>query len=234
MKDKYACIIVDDEPLARRLVANYLATQEAFELKGEFKNVAEMSTFLSSNKIDLIFLDIQMPGKMGIAFLETMEDAPSTIITTAYDEHAVKAFELDVIDYLVKPFSRERFGKAITKFESFYEYKVGSKKTKDFLFVRSSYGVKRFDHQQIRYVVAKKEYMQLQLEDQLPELVYMRMKELQHQLGNKFVRIHKSHLVNIDKIDEVAGDFVLMGEDKVKISRNFKRDLVRKLQQGSD
>ncbi len=229
MSDRYTCIIVDDEPLARRLIQNYLSDLVELECLKECKNALEAIDFLSQNKVDLMFLDIRMPGLTGIGLLEKVAHPPLTVITTAYDEYAVKAFELDVIDYLVKPIAPERFAKAVSKFKDYQYFLRNQQKETEQVYLRTGYGLKRVRHDQILFVEAQKEYMKVVLEDQLPDLVYIRMKELHEQLGEGFVRIHKSYLVNLKKIDGVSGNQVQVGDDRLKISRNYKADVMRRI-----
>jgi len=205
MANSFSCIIVDDEPLARKLLHNYIEQTERLELKGSFKSALEANDFLKRNEIDLLLLDIRMPRLSGIGFLESTQHLPAVIFTTAYEEYAAKAFELEVIDYLVKPFAIERFQKAIKRFLAYADLKKQSKE-ETCLIVKANHGFIRIDHDRILYVEAKGEYMKLVLADGPAELIYMRMKELEKMLGEQFIRIHKSFLVNSHRIIKMSGN----------------------------
>lgn len=228
MKDKYTCIIVDDEPLARRLLTNYVHKTPHLKLADTFKNALEVIEFLNTNTVDLLFSDIRMPGLSGIGLVEGNENLPAIIFTTAYEEYAVKAFELAVIDYLVKPFPLERFQKAVKKFEDYTAFKRGESDDKH-LMVKANHGFLKIPHEKIIYVEANGEYMKLFLMDDLPELIYMRMKELERLLGDAFIRIHKSYLVNRNKISKLSGDYITVGDETLKVSRLYKKDVVAAL-----
>lgn len=227
MKDKYSCIIVDDEPLARKLLTHYIEKTPQLALKESFKSASEVIDYLNSNSVDLIISDIRMPRITGISMIENNEMIPAVIFTTAYEEYAVKAFELDVIDYLVKPFPLERFQKAVRRFVEYTEIKNGQNENDKHFMVKTNHGFIRIAHERILFIEAKGEYMKLILEDQLPELVYIRMKDLQNQLGEGFIRIHKSYLVNKEKVTKLSGDYLRIGEEKLKVSRLYKPHILR-------
>ena len=229
MEDKYSCLIVDDEPLARRLLTNYVAKIDQLDLVGTLKSALEISEVLKEQKVDLLFLDIRMPGLSGVSFVEKSEELPAVIFTTAYEEYAVKAFELDIVDYLVKPFSLERFKKAVDRFTEYAELMKEATPEDKQLVVKANHGFLRIPHEDILYVEAMGEYMKLQLSDKPSELIYMRMKELEVLLGDGFIRIHKSYLVNQHKIDRLKGDFLVVGERKLKMSRLYKSSVVAAL-----
>lgn len=229
MEIKYTCIIADDEPLARKLLTKYIEQTPPLVLKASFKSAPEVIDHLKTHKVDLIISDIKMPGVTGISMLQNNDIIPPVIFTTAYEAYAVQAFELDVIDYLVKPFPLERFQKAVRRFEEYAGFKKESKDNSRHLMVKTNHGFVRIAHTNILYIEAKGEYMKLILTDQLPELIYIRMKELQHQLGNGFIRIHKSYLVNKSKISKLSGNEVMVGDDRLKVSRLYKQGLLKAL-----
>ncbi len=229
MKTRYSCLIVDDEPLARKLMANYIEKTPQLDLKGSFKSAMEVIEFLHGEKVDLIFLDIRMPGLSGIGLLEKEVNIPAVILTTAYEEYAVKAFELDVIDYLVKPFPLERFLKAVTRFEEYAETRLGAEKDGKHLMVKMNHGFTRIPHDEILYIEASGEYMQPILTSGPTEMIYMRMKELEVLLGKDFIRIHKSFLVNTKKIDKYSANHLMIGDVQLKISRLYKPGFLKRM-----
>lgn len=218
MESNYTCIIVDDERLARQLLTNYIEKTSELKLAGTFKSAQEVLDFLQSNSVDLLFSDIQMPHLSGISLVENNAKLPAVIFTTAYEEYAVKAFELEVIDYLVKPFSNERFQQAVQKFLS-YRMLRDDIRNSTYLMVKSSNEYIRIAHDNLLYIEANGEYMKLVVADGLPELIYMRMKELEVRLGPGFIRVHKSFLVNREKITKMSGSSIWIGDKKLTVSR---------------
>ena len=227
------CIIVDDEPLAIEILESYVARIEELELTGTFRNAIAAFTFLQQNPVDLMFLDIEMPKLSGIEFLKTLKNHPKVIITTAYRDYAIDGFELEVIDYLLKPIPFERFLKSVGKVlssrpetpntlpstvaqDSFIYFKVDKKmvKTKiaDILYIES---IK--DYVKVR--TAEKEIITQQkisyLDESLPRA--------------HFLRIHRSFIVNTDHIDAYTATDVEINKFKVPIGRNYKNDVMKAL-----
>ncbi len=227
--DQYTCVIIDDEPLARRLLTNYVEKTPQLKLMATFKSALEVADYLQTEKVDLLFCDIQMPGMSGVGFVENHQNLPAVIFTTAYEEYAAKAFELDVIDYLVKPFSIERFQKSIKKFEDYHLYKLGADPDKKHLMLNANHGFIKIRREDILYIEAHGEYMKFILDEQRPELVYIRMKELELLLGDGFARIHKSYLVNKDRISKLSGGYVTIGNEKLKVSRFYKSSFMESM-----
>jgi DNA-binding LytR/AlgR family response regulator len=228
------CIIVDDEPLAIEIMESYVSKVEQLQLAGTFRNAVSAFTFLQQNSVDLIFLDIQMPKLSGIDFLKTLKNPPKVIFTTAFRDYAIEGFELEVADYLLKPIPFERFLKAVAKVlhqpvtahppsngksessDNYVYFKVDKKMIKtrmeDILFIES---VK--DYVKVR--TAEKEIITQQkisyLEESLPK--------------EQFIRIHRSFIVNREKIDAYSATDVEVGKFHVPIGRNYKNDVMKVL-----
>ncbi|SKC62670.1 LytR/AlgR family response regulator transcription factor [Ohtaekwangia koreensis] len=226
------CIIVDDEPLAIEILESYVSKIDQLEIAGTFRNAVTAFTFLQQNKIDLIFLDIQMPKLSGIDFLRTLKNPPKVIFTTAFRDYALDGFELEVVDYLLKPIPFERFLKAVAKVlhqpsaaapaqktepsgsESFVYFKVDKKmiKTKmtDILYIES---IKDY----VKVKTSEKEIVTQQkisyLEESLPR--------------EQFLRIHRSFIVNVERIDAYSATDIEIGKHFIPIGRNYKTDVMK-------
>ena len=224
MERPLSCLIADDEPLARSLIRRFIEGQKDLLWVGECKNGEEVSQWLSENSADILFLDIQMPRMTGISVVENHDLSPLVIFTTAYEQYAAKAFELNVLDYLVKPFSEQRFLQAVDKARAYFQWRSQSQMASpSFLYVRSEYQLKKIDLADILFIEGMKEYAKIHRKDQLPELVYMRMKDLQEKLGKGFMRIHKSHIINLSHIDHISGSSVGIGKNELKVGRTYKK-----------
>lgn len=227
---KMNCAIVDDEPLARRLVRVYL--EEAVQLEDigpievveECKEGTEVRNLLVKEPIDLLFLDIQMPGLTGIELVEGLENPPMVIFTTAYENFAVKAFELDVVDYLVKPFSLDRFEKACRKARELFSQKNSPVSSKpDSIFLKTAYEWKKFSLEDILFMEGMKEYVKIHTLSDGASLVYMRMKEIEEKFGENFMRIHKSFVVNLSRVEAVGNNEISIHGKNLPVGRVYKK-----------
>ena len=180
---KLKCIIVDDEPVARKLLEEYILDVDFLELKGKAENPLKASPLLESNEIDLMFLDINMPKLSGIEFLRTSHALPLTIMTTAYAEYAVEGFEFDVLDYLVKPFSFERFFKAVNKAKDYYVLKTRPPESSphNYFFVKCDGKIEKLIYDQLLYIEAMLNYVILHTESR-KMIVYLTVKSITEQL----------------------------------------------------
>ncbi len=230
----YRCIIVDDEPLARKVLKNYLSNLDSFELYGEASNVIEAFSMMEKVKIDLIFLDINMPELSGIDFIKTLEDKPSIIITTAYREYAVEGFELDVVDYLVKPITLPRFMNALNKFRRLWSINVTSyyeSATNDetFLFIKADKRMVKTYYDEILYIESLKDYVRVVTEsEQL--ITHSNLSNFTDLLPeSKFIRIHKSYTISRSKIKALEGNTIEIGGRKLPIGRNFQQTVKKEI-----
>ena len=230
------CIIIDDEPLARKGIAEYVSDVDYLELKGQGENAAAAQDLLKKGNIDLIFLDIQMPKVTGIEFLKGLKNPPMVIFTTAYSEYALQGYELDVLDYLVKPISSERFLKACNKAKDFYALKQsGSKslpKTEDYFFIRCEDRFERILYDELLYIEAMENYV---IFHTLKEkyISYLTLKSVESYLPiDKFLKVHKSFIVAIPKIESIDGSDLLIKGKSIPISRILKEEVMDKLING--
>ncbi|MFC2123776.1 LytR/AlgR family response regulator transcription factor [Bacteroidota bacterium] len=227
------CLVVDDEQLARKLLSEYIDKVPFLDLIGECKNPLEAVGYLETEEIDLLFLDIQMPEITGIEFLKTMKHKPVVILTTAYSEYALEGYELDVTDYLVKPFSLERFLSAANKARDLIELKRKAEAGKvsyedDYIMVHADHKIYRLKLNDIQYIEGLKEYISYFTANKRI-IALESLKKLEEKLpSDKFLRIHKSYIVPIDKIKSVEGNQVEIGDKMIPIGRSYK-DVVMKV-----
>jgi len=239
------CIGVDDEKLALDLLADNIRQVPFLRLTQTFRNVHEAMAYLQSNKVDLVFLDVQMPGLSGITLANNLKGKTPVILLTAYDTYAVEAYGLDVLDYLLKPVAFDRFLQSCFKAYEWYNrsgqpvnatlanrtvmdagtYAAGSDPR--FLFVHVDYNLVRIELNDILYIEAFKDYVKIFLESSArPVVTRMSMKVLEERLGNfHFVRIHKSYIVSLTKITALQKGLVSMGRQELPISEGFRDKL---------
>ena len=225
------CIIVDDEPLARDLLEDFTSKIPFLKLKALCKNGFEAMEVLQKEKIDLIFLDIQMPDLSGIQLFQSLSVKPQVIFTTAYHDYAVEGFELDATDYLVKPFTYERFLKAANK--AFKIYHVDNTKTdslkqtennikKDFLFIKEGTSTVRVNIDDIQYIEGLKDYIKIFTKDKF-HLTLMTLKAMEEKLpSDKFIRVHRSYIIAVSKIDSIERNRIIIGEKWIPIGDYYK------------
>ena len=203
-------IIIDDEPLARKKVETFIDKSGLIDLKGSFQNPVEALDFLKDNRIDLIFLDIRMSELSGFEFLDKLQNRPSVIIASAYEEYALKGFEYEVDDYLLKPFSYERFLKAIEKIKSSRDSANISEAEKvDYITVKSENRIEKININSILYIEGMRDYLRIHTTDK-KIMTLMNFSTMESILpADKFIRIHRSFMVAIDKINVIEKDSVL-------------------------
>lgn len=227
----YRCLIIDDEPIAIRVIRNHLASFKDFEVVAECNNALEAITVLSKEKIDLMFCDIQMPQLTGVDFVRTLTHPPKVIFTTAYRDYAVDAFELHVVDYLLKPISFERFAKAIQHFliqdkpTPPNQENSTSNQERDFIFLKADKKHYKVNLADILYIESLGDYVITYTADQ--KIVSKeRISHLAEVLPtDHFIQIHRSYIVSIDKIESVGPGFVEIYKKKLSVGRNYKMQL---------
>jgi DNA-binding LytR/AlgR family response regulator len=221
------CIAVDDEPLALDIIKDYISQVPFLKLLKTFKDGISALEYLSSNNVDLIFLDIEMGGLSGTQLLKTLQTKPKVIMTTAYRNYAVDAFDLDVTDYLLKPFSFERFLKAVEKSCS---QPVDSRKNtaqsegdKNYFFVKSGYKMLKVNFNDILYIEGLSEYIIIKTKS-TNIITLQSFKNIEKTLPESgFIRIHKSYLVALNKIDCVEGQNVIIGNKELPVGNKYKK-----------
>jgi len=223
---KMKCIIIDDEPPARKVLAEYIEDTYFLEITGKAENPLKADSLLTGGQVDLIFLDINMPKLTGIEFLRSTANLPMTIITTAYAEYAVEGFNLNVVDYLVKPFSFERFLKAANKAKEQFMLKhqvIGEPKPAEdnYFFVKCNGKIEKIQYNELLYVEAMLNYVVLHT-DSRKLIVYITIKSILEQLpAASFLKVHKSFIINTTKIISIDRDEINMGKARVPVSQSL-------------
>lgn len=219
------CIAVDDEPLALKVISDYINKVPFLELAGIFENPFEALQVMNNDTIDIAFLDINMPGLTGIQLVKSLRRIPNLVFTTAYSEYAVEGFELDAIDYLLKPFGFDRFLKAVNKVNHTGPWQSpNDERTQNALFVQSEHRMIRLEIKDIYYIEGFKEYVKIHTDEKHPLLTLKSLKSLEEQLElNRFVRIHKSFLISIDKIQEIKNGKVKIKDKYLPIGDSYKK-----------
>jgi DNA-binding LytR/AlgR family response regulator len=227
---KLSCIIVDDEPVARKILQEFSEQVPFLDVLGKFESAMKAEEFLRSNRPDLIFLDIEMPKVSGLQMLNRINVESMVILTTAFPQYALDGYELDIIDYLLKPFALNRFLKAVQKAKDFHELKTRPRNTEapSYIFIKSDKRIEKVELSEILYAEVLGNYLTIYT-DRKTIIAYLTMKSLQSQLSpNDFIKIHQSFLVNRSKIESIEGNDLRVGNKSLPISRNF-RDSVTNL-----
>jgi two-component system LytT family response regulator len=233
---KINCIAIDDEILALNKIKRYVQKVDYLNLIDCFTSALECLTFLKENKVDLIFLDIQMDELSGIEFLESLQNVPYVILTTAYEEYALKGFELNVADYLLKPISFQRFVKGCEKVYSLLMKDQlivkngGVSKEKEYCFIKSGTKTIKLPIDNVLYIEGMKDYLAIHTHDSRI-MVLDNFKNLLHQLNSdNFIRVHKSFVVAFDKIDLFERKYLEIREKRIPVSDNYRILLKNKLE----
>ncbi|MBO6525260.1 MAG: response regulator transcription factor [Balneolaceae bacterium] len=223
------CIIIDDEPVALNIIERYLKRIEGFEVVGKFIDALEATNILKKERIDLIFLDIEMPKLDGLSFLKTLKNPPNVIITTAYRKYAIEGFELNVIDYLLKPISFERFLKAVNKVSFSNEYSE-QKIEADYIYLRADNKMIQIPFDDINYIQSLSNYVRI-FRDGRSIISYQKLSHLEKALpSSRFIRVHRSFIVPIKKIQSYTGAHVEVNGEEIPIGGHYKEHVVSTLE----
>lgn len=226
----YKCIIIDDEPLARELIASHLSNFENFELIDSFENALKAYTFLETNTIDLVFLDIEMPLLKGNDFLKKLKNPPKVIFTTAYREYAIEGYELNVIDYLLKPITFDRFFVAIEKFKQFQNPKEEIKTIPDnHIFVSSGSKNIKIVLDEILFIESLKDYITIHLENGKSHHIKQNISVFEKQLDFNFIRIHRSYIIHTRKLTAYSKNEVEINGVEIPIGNSYKENWLNHL-----
>jgi len=226
------CIAVDDEKLVLDLLVDNIQKVPFLRLVGRCRNALEAADVLHREPVDLIFLDIQMPGLSGLQFMASLPSPPMVIFITAYKEHALEGFNLNAVDYLLKPVSFERFLRACNKAQELHALKEGAGggsggASPDYFFVYVEYNLEKIFIPSILYIEGMKDYVKVFMEDSArPLITKMSMKAMEERLaGRRFARIHRSYIVNADKVHSIRRDLVLVGKAELPLSESHRGEL---------
>ena len=222
-------IAIDDEPLALQLVKGYIEKTPGLELAGTFDNPLDAVEFMAQEQVDLIFVDIQMPDLTGIEFSRILENKPKIVFTTAYAKYALEGFKVDAVDYLLKPFSYEEFLTAARKAEKLIKLEKAAQNEEveannEFLFLKSDYKIRRINFNDIRYIEGLKDYVKVYLQNEpKPVMSLSSLKALETKLPeSKFMRVHRSYIVNLDKIEIIERGRVVFDKTYIQVSDQYK------------
>lgn len=230
---KMRCIIVDDEPVARKIIREFTAQVPFLELAGEFENAQKAKTFLHADHADLMFLDIEMPKLSGLDYLKRSTVDPLVILTTAFPEYALEGYELDIIDYLLKPIAFNRFLKAVQKAREYNELRHSNTVVTNptYLFVRSEKRIEKVELKDILYIESFGNYVNIHT-GQKKIVAYLTLKGLESQLpAQEFIKIHQSFLVSFSHISAIEGNQVFIDNKPLPISRNYRESVMKVVEQ---
>ncbi|MFK7951924.1 MAG: LytR/AlgR family response regulator transcription factor [Ekhidna sp.] len=227
----YKCLVIDDEDLARELIVSHLEKLEDFQLSASCSSALEASSILQREKIDLIFLDIEMPVLKGTDFLKGLNNPPKIIFTTAYRDYALEGFELSAIDYLLKPIVFERFFQAIQKFTDIHQSNqvATTEKTKHHIYVSSNKKKIKVLLEEVYYVESIKDYIKIHLVQE--KLIIKRgITSFYEELDNRFLRVHRSFIVNKEKITSYTKSDIELGSIEIPIGESYKDEFMRNIE----
>lgn len=232
------CIIIDDEPLARTGLKEYIADIDFLNLAGEFDNPLSATELIGTGEVQLIFLDIQMPKITGLDFFKTLRNPPAVIFTTAYPQYALDGFEVNALDYLVKPISFDRFLKATMKAKEFYEVRQenktigGATDNSEYFFIKADNKLVKILFDDILIVEALQNYVTIHTTTK-KFISYLTFKSVEDYLpASRFIKVHKSFIVAASRIDSIDGNEIRMGDHRIPISRSLKDEVTEKLLKG--
>lgn len=233
MLDSLNCVCVDDEPLALEVLESLLSRHPNLKLVRKCQNALEAMEWIKSNPVDVVFSDINMPGITGIDFAKAIHDArPVVVFTTAHQEYAAEAFEIEALDFLLKPISPDRFAKTVKRLEEYFELR-GSKTKENVeleeghMFVKSDSKLLKVGYSEIQYVEAFADYVKIWISDEKRIVTLQTMKNMENGLPkDKFIRVHRSYIVAIDKIESLQSNSVTIGKKEIPVGKNYKDGLM--------
>jgi len=226
------CIIVDDDKMARTALRNLIAKVDFLELKEECSDAMEAFNYLKKEQVDLVFLDVEMPGMNGLELIKNLEKRPLVVLITANQNYAVDAFELNVTDFIVKPVTMSRFMSVVSRAKEILENKnqtIGLDEKGNYIFVRSNSVLTKIQLKDIIYIQALGDYVNIHTNDKR-YTVHSTLRRMEEKLTpSKFYRLHRSYLVSMDHIDTVEDNTAYVGKNHLPIGEQFKKELLRKL-----
>lgn len=226
------CIIIDDEPLARNGLKEYINDIEFLDLVGEFDNPLNATSILGSGTVQLVFLDIQMPKITGLDFLKTLSNPPAVIFTTAFPEYAIEGFEVNALDYLVKPISFERFLKAALKAKDLFDKKEMKVAEQDYFFIKVDNTLVKLFYNDILFVEALQNYVTIHTISK-KHISYLTFKSVEEYLpADRFIKVHKSYIVSANKVNSIDGNEICISQHRIPLSRSLKDGVMDKLTKG--
>jgi DNA-binding LytR/AlgR family response regulator len=223
------CIVVDDDPVQREAIKACIGAVKDLELVGVYPNAIEARLALQKRDVDLIFLDVEMPEMSGIEFLQSFKDIPQVIMVTSKKHYAFQAFEYDVTDYISKPINLDRFSSAVQR-ARYFEENLKMQEEEDSLFIKSDGVLVNIRIEEILYIEALGDYIKLVTEKER-HIVHSTMKAFVAKLPESFLRVHKSHIINLKKVKKLEDNTIELADKKIPVSRNNKKILIERLAQ---
>ncbi|MCC6287022.1 MAG: response regulator transcription factor [Chitinophagaceae bacterium] len=223
-------IAIDDELPALSIIENFCGRLDFINLQKTFNQPTEALKYLKKFPVDLLFLDVNMPSLNGIDLYRSVQQDAMVIFTTAYSEFAVEGFNLNAVDYLLKPFTFKRFLQAAEKAQEYYTYQLQKQKTaSQYLFIRADYSLVKIDIKNILYIEGYDDYLKIHLEDQKPVITRMTIKNIIEKLPeNNFIRIHRSYIIPIDKVSSLRNKIVSVGDIKLPLGNSFEENFLKR------
>jgi DNA-binding LytR/AlgR family response regulator len=223
------CIAIDDEPLAVKKIAGYIHKVPFLELVAECRSASEAMSIMDSTDVQLLFIDINMPDISGMEFVKSLTNKPYIVFTTAYSEYAVEGFQVEAVDYLLKPITFSNFLKAANKVKNLIELTVNNQKesirtTANHLFVKSEYKLIRIELDDIKYIESQHEYIKIHLINSNPVMTQLSLKSIEEQLPpERFMRVHRSYIVNLAKVSVIERNRIVFdGKVYIPVSEQYK------------
>ncbi|MBL7812498.1 MAG: response regulator transcription factor [Bacteroidetes bacterium] len=237
MNEEFTCLCVDDEPLALEVMASLIQRHSNLKLMGKCSNALEAMERLKQQPVQVVFSDINMPGVSGIDFAKALKDSGTVVIfTTAYQEYAAEAFEMEALDYLLKPISPDRFAKTVKRIEEYFDLRKSgnaedSTLNEGHMFVKSDGKLLKVNYADILYVEAFADYVKIWTQEDRRIVTLQTMKNMENALPpEKFIRVHRSFIVAIDKIQSVQSTAVKIGNKEIPVGKNYKDPLMELIQ----
>lgn len=215
-----SCLIIDDEPSSQNVLKSFIHKIDYLQLEQVCNNALEALEYLKSNTVDLLFLDINMPQLSGIDFYKSLKNPPKVIFTTAYSAHALEGFEVDAIDYLLKPFSFQRFVKAVSKVKNLKDDKI------EHIFIKSDKKLHQIKIEDIYFIEGLGDYIKVHLKDNFL-VTYKSLKMMHNSLPKSiFMQVHKSFIINKNKLDYIEGNLAIINSNKIPLGQKYKKEFL--------
>lgn len=221
-------IALDDELPALQVIRNFCEQTDFIDLVKTFHQPGEALKYIQQYPVDLLFLDIQMPAVSGIDFYRSLQQQTMVIFTTAYSEYAVEGFNVNAVDYLLKPFSLDRFKQAVTKARDYFKFQQQTdSQNAAYLFIRVDYSLLKIDTQDIIYIEALDDYLKIHLHQQKPVIARMTMKSILEKLPSSFVRVHRSYIIPVTRVETVRNKTIQLGGIQIPVGSNYEEDFFK-------
>lgn len=228
MTNTISCVITDDEPYARKGLANYVGKTPFLELKEQCEDAMELGYYLEQHTVDLLFLDIQMPHISGVDFLKSLSNPPKVIFTTAFKEFAIEGFELDVLDYILKPITYDRFMKAVFKAKDYFDLKAGIDK-QEYIFLKSDGRLEKIIFSDVLYFEGMENYVIIQTAGR-KIIVHSTLKAVIEKFpAHQFIQTHKSFVVALSRVTSIEGNMLSIEKHEIPVSRQLREHVIRLL-----